>query len=256
MDDFNLNVFVDELTKKFNNKKSALMRTRNQVGWINDVIGLNDDAPEIREIVDSIVRSTTKRWWFEEQEFQMLFNVPGTIQTTVDDHIFLAAVKWGIGLNIVKTDINDGIDLLLKGIEHLDFCRGILEHELWQQGAKSKKEQAVYGGKAKAARFAPLKAEVVRLLQEMKPAEGWKSKAAAIRCIDSGLRSFIDRHGWPTSVDKSNQSRDVAEQYALIERQIYVWSKDDADVKAAFDATVKTKKVKRPERRGVGLLQR
>lgn len=76
----------------------------------------------------------------------------------------------------------------------------------------------------------------------MKPAEGWKSKAAAIKCIDSGLRSFIESHGWPTSVDKSNQSRDVAEQYALIERQVNDWSRDDVDVKAAFDATVKQKK--------------
>ncbi|MEG0057865.1 MAG: hypothetical protein RR722_18420, partial [Hafnia sp.] len=50
----------------------------------------------------------------------------------------------------------------------------------------------------------------------MKPAEGWKSKAAAIKCIDSGLRSFIESHGWPTSVDKSNQSRDVAEQYVRL----------------------------------------
>lgn len=247
MGNFNLNFFVDELTKTFNNKKSALMRTRNQVGWVSDVIELNDDAPEIREIVDSIVRSTTKRWWFEEQEFQMLFNAPGTIQKTVNDYIFLAVVKWGTGLNIVKTDNNDGINLLLKGIEHLDFCRGILEHELWQQGEKSKKEQAVHGGKAKAVRFAPLKAEVVRLLQEMKPAEGWKNKATAIKCIDSGLRSFIDRHGWPTSVDKSNQSRDAAEQYALIERQVYDWSRDDVDVKAAFDATVKQKKKSAPK---------
>lgn len=247
MDDFNIDFFVDELTKTFNNKKSALMHTRNQVGWVSDVIELNDDAPEIREIVDSVVRSTTKRWWFEEQEFQMLFNAPGTIQKTVDDHIFLAVVKWDIGLNIVKTDNNDGINLLLKGIEHLDFCRGILEHELWSQGEKSKKEQAVYGGKAKAVRFVPLKAEVVRLLLEMKPAEGWKSKAAAIKCIDSGLRSFIDRYGWPTSADKSNQPKDAAEQYALIERQVNDWSRDDVDVKAAFDATVKQKKKSTPK---------
>lgn len=223
------------------------MRTRYLVGWASDVIELNDDAPEIREIVDSVVRSTTKRWWFEEQEFQMLFDVPGTIRETVDDHIFLALVKWGVGLNIVKTDNHDGINLLLKGIEHLDFCRGILEHEQWQKGDKRKKEQAVHGGKAKAARFAPIKAEVARLLQVMKPAEGWKNKAAAIKCIDGGLRLFIDRHGWPTSADKSNQSKDAAEQYALIERQISDWSRDDVDVKAAFDAIVKQKKKSAPK---------
>jgi hypothetical protein len=247
MDNFNLDVFVGELTKTFNNKKSALMHTRHLVSWENNTIELNNDDPEIKEIVDSIVRSSTKRWGVEEQEFQMLFDAPGTIQETVDDHIFLALVKWGVGLNIVKTDNHDGINLLLKGIEHLDFCRGILEHEQWQKWDKRKKEQAVHGGKAKAARFAPLKAEVVRLLQEMKPAEGWKNKAAAIKCIDGGLRLFIDRHGWPTSADKSSQSKDAAEQYALIERQVNDWSRDDVDVKAAFDATVKQKNNSAPK---------
>lgn len=250
MCEFSFVFIVDELTKAFNNKKSVLMRTRFMVGWISDAIVLNEDEPEIKEIVDSIVRSTTNRRWFEEQEFQMLFEAPGTIRETVDDYMFLALVKWGVGLNIVKTDNHDGINLLLKSIEHLDFCRGILEHELWQQGEKSKKEQAVHGSKAKAVRFAPLKAEVVRLLQEMKPAEGWKSKAAAIKCIDSGLRSFIDGYGWPTSADKSNQSRDVAEQYALIERQVYDWSRDDVHVKAAFDSAVKQTKKSAPKGAG------
>ena len=107
---------------------------------------------------------------------------------------------------------------------------------------QGKKGRAIHGGKAKAALFSPLKAEVIRLLQDKQPEGGWKSKNAAIDAIDVDIRVFIEQHGFPASSGEQNTGNNQSELCSRIPRLVSDWSRNDVDVKAAFAAVVKQKK--------------
>ncbi len=177
----------------------------------------------------------------------MLFEEADTIQTSVNDRIFLAAINWYAGLRFLASDWRDGVRLLLKAFELLDMCRGMIECELWQRLEAEKKGRAIHGGKAKAALFSPLKAEVIRLLLGKQPEGGWKSKNAAMDAINVDIRVFIEQHGFPGSSGGQNTGNDQAELCSRIPRLVCDWSRDDVDVKAAFAAVVKQKKKSAPK---------
>lgn len=240
MNDFNLDYFIDELKASFNNKKSRLAFDLHMAGWGTDITWLNGDDPDIGAIVDGIVQSAEKRREFEQKQGWMLREEASTIQESVNEQIFLSAINWYLGLRLVASDWRDGMRLLLKSTELLDMCRGIVEHEIWRKVDVSKKDQASQGGKAKAAQYAPLKTEVIRLLQDKQPEEGWKNKRAALEAIDEDIRSFIEQNGFPGT----SESSDV---YARFPRLIDDWSRNDTNVKAAFDAAVKKKKKSAPK---------
>ncbi|WP_163363268.1 hypothetical protein [Enterobacter cloacae] len=247
MEDFNLNFFVEELKVSFKHKKGRLVFDLHVVGWVTDITGLNGDDPDIGEIVEGIVQSAEKRREFEQKQDWMLREEADTIQESVNERIFLSAINWYLGLRLVASDWRDGMRLLLKSTELLDMCRGLVEHAIWQQAGSAKKEQASHGAKAKAALFAPLKAEVIRLLHDRQPEDGWKNKNAAIEAIDEDICEFIEHYGFPGSSGKQNRVSNQDEQFARIPRLVSDWSRNDAGVKAAFDATVKQKKKSAPK---------
>ncbi|QJW56412.1 hypothetical protein HL670_03308 [Serratia plymuthica] len=242
MDDFNRNSFFDELKRSFNNKKGQLVLALHAVGWETDIAWLNGDDPDIDEIVKGVVQSAAKRRDFEQKQDLMLFEEADTIQTSVNDRIFLAAINWYAGLRFLASDWRDGVRLLLKSFELLDMCRGMIGCELWQRLETEKKGRAIHGGKAKAALFSPLKAEVIRLLQDKQPEGGWKSKKAAIDAIDNDIYAFIKQFEFPGYSEEENAKSKREDPFTRIPRLVSDWSRDDADVKAAFEAVVKQKK--------------
>ncbi|WP_413501773.1 hypothetical protein [Serratia proteamaculans] len=247
MDDFNLTSFVDELKESFNNKKGRLAFALHVVSWEINIVWLNGDDSNIGEIVDGVVQSASKRRDFEQKQDLMLLEEADTIQESVNERIFLAAINWYAGLRFLVSDWRDGFRLLLKSIELLDMCRGMVEYELWQQNEAEKKNQASHGAKAKAALFTPLKSEIIRLLLGKQPEGGWKSKNAAMDAINVDIRVFIEQHGFPGSSGEQNTGNDQAELCSRIPRLVSDWSRDDVDVKAAFAAVVKQKKKSAPK---------
>ncbi len=246
MGDFNF-YFFDELKLSFSKKKVGLALALHAVGWEIDIVWLNGDDPDIGEIVNGIVQSAAKRRDFEQQQELMMFGGADTIQEAVNERIFLATINWYAGLCFLASDWRDGFRLLLKSIELLDMCRGMVEHELWQQTEVAKKEQASHGGKAKAALFAPLKAEIIRLLRSKKPEGGWKSKDAAINAIHHDIYTFIKQSDFPGYSEGLKEKNNQSEPFDRIPRLVSDWSRDDANVKEAFDVTVKQKKKSTPK---------
>ncbi|EKN4697759.1 hypothetical protein ABF231_001005 [Yersinia ruckeri] len=244
MSDFNLCFFVDVLKESFNLKKCRLLLALRVVGWESCITCLSGDDPRIGKIVDGIVQSTAKRREFEYQSEHILCEEADTIQESVDEWIFLAAINWFLGIHLVTSDWRDGVGLLLKSTELLDMCHGIVHHEILQNTEATKKEQATSGGKAKASLYAPLKAEIIRLLYCNKPADGWKSRKEALESIDEDIYIFIHEHGYPGS--PAEKKEDLAVLFARTPRLIEDWSRDDAVIKAAFNATVKKKKKSAP----------
>ncbi|WP_394546857.1 hypothetical protein [Pantoea ananatis] len=244
MVDFNLCFFVDVLKKSFDLKKCRLLLALRVVGWESCITCLSGDDPQIGKIVDGIVRSTASRREFEHQSYHILCEEADTIQESVNEWIFLAAINWHMGLHLVKIDWRDGVGLLLQSTELLDMCHGIVQHEVWQQTEATKKEQITNGGKAKASLYAPLKSEIIRLLYCNKPADGWKNRKEALESIDEDIYMFIHAHGYPGS--PLEKKEDVAELFSRIPRLVEDWSRDDAVIKATFNATLKNKNKSAP----------
>lgn len=240
MDDFSLNIFVDELKKKFDCTVCRLSFALHVVSWQINITCLNGDDPSISNEVENIAQNAVARMEFEKKQYQILFDEESPIQETVNKRIYLSAINWYLGLRLVASDWRDGMRLLFKSSELLDMCHGIVEHEIWRQVEAEKKERATHGGKAKAALYAPLKVEIIRLLYCNKPNDGWKNMPEALKFIDKDICRFIELNGCPGSTEKKEE--ELADLYSRIPRMIRDWSKDDALVKAAFEATVKKKK--------------
>lgn len=238
MDYFNLCTFVEELKKTFSYKTGRLSLALQGVSWHIDVNCLNGDDPRISKEVDDIVQSTFKRIKFEQKQYRMLFEEVDTPLETVNKRIYLSAMNWNLGLYLVAENWRDGLRLLLKSTELLDMCYGIVEHENWLQAETIKKERASHGGKARAAIYAPLKAEIIRSLYFNKPDDGWKNMQDALTSIDKDIGRFIEQHGCPGSTEINNKEEQT-ELYSRIPRMIEDWSREDAIVKAAFGATVR-----------------
>ncbi|HEY3591076.1 MAG TPA: hypothetical protein VGL07_13575 [Buttiauxella sp.] len=245
MDDFNLNFFVEELKKTFISKTDRLAFVLHAAGWQTDTTSLNGDDPYIGKEVDNITQNAVKRVEFEKKQYRMLFEEDDPVQEDVNKRIYLSAINWYSGLRLVASDWRDGVRLLFKSTELLDMCYGIVEHAIWQQTEAEKKERATHGGKAKAALYAPLKVEIIRLLYCNKPMDGWKSRRDALKSIDKDICRFIELHGCPRISEKKKEEQ--ADLYSRIPRMIEDWSREDVIVKAAFYATVKLKKKSAPK---------
>ncbi|AZK64932.1 hypothetical protein H4F45_17285 [Pectobacterium brasiliense] len=109
---------------------------------------------------------------------------------------------------------------------------------MWQCTEVEKKANASNGGKAKASRYAQLKAEVIRLLYMKVPEGGWRKKSIAFEAIYNDLIFFVEKNNLPFFSDKQNKGKDAAELYAQIPRLIEDWSRDDAIIKATIDTVV------------------
>ena len=242
MDDFNLCFFVDTLNEFFKLKRSRLELALRAAGWESCITCLNGDNPHINKIVNDIMLSTAKRRELENLSYHILCEEADTIQESIDEWIFLAGIYWYLGIHLVASDWRDGVRLLLNSTELLDICHGIVHHEIWQKTEARKKEHAAHGGQAKAALYATLKAEVIRLLYLKKPEGGWKSKNAALNAIDQDVCTYVQLHGFPGCSEEQNIGEKQAEMYARLPRTIGDWSRDDAIVKAVFDTTVKQKR--------------
>lgn len=247
MGGFNLELFVGELEKILSDKTGRLSLALQGVGWQSDFTCLNGDDPATGKEVDDIVRSTRKRAEFEQKQYRMLFEDIDTTREAVNKRIYLSAINWSLGLHLVTSDWRDGVRLLLKSTELLDMSYGIVEHETWLQAETEKKERATNGGKAKAALYTPIKAEVIRLLLSKKPEEGWKSKNAALNAIDKDICLFIEQCDFPGVSGDLNMQKDPADVFTRIPRLISDWSRNDADVKAAFESTIRRKKKSAPK---------
>lgn len=90
------------------------------------------------------------------------------------------------------------------------------------------------GGMARAAQYKPTKDKVISLLNEMCPAEEWRTKKAAVDCILPEVELFVENNAVPLMNDN-------------LHTVIMDWSRKDEMVQAAFDCHVKRRKSKKPQ---------
>lgn len=239
MDNFRFDDFIVDLKTTFNNKSARLSHRFNAADWEQEkvVSGANEYHEFVLSLVASMLKNPVVRRRFDDQVYKMSFDEPDTVSETIDELVFLADVNWHLGLGLLNANKNEAIKCLLLSIEYLDYCRGLEDQELWQQQQTTKLDVPVKGGRSKAARFDPVKAKIIRLLEAC-PSGGWDAKSEALKGIENGINELE----WPSARDQNNLTKTGAEIFAMKIRQVEVWSSQDQKIKAAFDSVVKTKK--------------
>lgn len=91
---------------------------------------------------------------------------------------------------------------------------------------KKKQDHGKKGGEATATALAPARDELKRLLKLNCPAEGWKTKAAAIGAVVGQLEVFVKKH-------KINLKTDN------LDNAISTWCKRNDDLRDVLESSLK-----------------
>lgn len=234
MEDFNLKKFIKGLSDKYGYEKYSVVETIKHLDW--DVFIPDPETDEQHnELIEGMANDAEWRW-----KMKSLYSGE-SIQETMGDFLILSAVYWRLGTRKIETNPNEGLDDLFRAIRYLDNCNGILYHEQGIQRKLEVKQQKVQAGKLKAARFDDVKAEIIRLLKNKKPSDGWKKKIEAYRAIEYELYAFVENNGWPSSGDKNNKFKDESELSDQIHNRVMHWSRQDPNVKKVFDKVIRKK---------------
>lgn len=106
---------------------------------------------------------------------------------------------------------------------------------------KSREDGSV-GGKERAKKFLPVKAELIRLLFENVPSQGWESVSEAISAIEVELFDFIEIETGKAKGKNSTGYCEVNNILLLWENlgeTINRWVKEDEVINSVFNAVVK-----------------
>ncbi|EHF5016571.1 TPA: hypothetical protein NO897_002222 [Klebsiella quasipneumoniae subsp. similipneumoniae] len=120
----------------------------------------------------------------------------GVFGKDIDCYLDAAGILFWWGQYTWKRgDLGEGIRAMLRAAHCLGAWQGA-HHQLDKQEecqslSEVRSEAGKKGAKSKRALFEPVKKEFLSLIEEHMPAEGWKSRAQAIKIVAPELRVFI-----------------------------------------------------------------
>lgn len=120
----------------------------------------------------------------------------GVFGKDIDCYLDAAGILFWWGQYTWKRgDLGEGIRAMLRAAHFLGAWQGA-HHQLDKQEecqslSEVRSEAGKKGAKSKRALFEPVKKEFLSLIEEHMPAEGWKSRAQAIKIVAPELRVFI-----------------------------------------------------------------
>ena len=97
---------------------------------------------------------------------------------------------------------------------------------------KKKQDLGKKGGEATATALAPARDELKRLLKINRPAEGWKTKTAAIGAVVGQLEVFVNNHNNNKNKNKINLKTDN------LYNAILTWCKRYDDLRDALESSL------------------
>jgi len=160
------------------------------------------------------------------------------LKQTFKDTLFAAGVFQLWGRDIWDVDQEMAVESFLHANRTLNECRGAVDFNQLIDSEKmvseGRRQSAKKGGKAKAEHYIPVKQEVIRLLHKNVPSNGgWKNRTVAGKAIEQDLMSFVQK------MKAQNEGLDLNEDELLT--TIVRWARENAEVRAAFEATVRVK---------------
>ncbi len=151
---------------------------------------------------------------------------------------------WGASLR--ETDMQVAVKALLRASEYLDISHGILlakpyinqKNDLHVSRTKAGKA----GGIAKAEISRLIQSKLMKLIPELKPVEGWKSKEAAVDDLLIPLWEYVQTLNIPKQ-DLRRKFKSFDEDFDALRNTILkVWSLKNIGLKLAFEDSVTRKR--------------
>lgn len=101
------------------------------------------------------------------------------------------------------------------------------------------REDGRNGGKERAKKFSSVKVELIRLLFEKVPSQGWNSIDEAIKAIEGELFEFIIKEagGGERPIHYSKAEK-ILLRWDALDATIYRWIKEDDIIKSVFDEVI------------------
>ncbi|MEX2950105.1 hypothetical protein AB4K01_02750 [Serratia fonticola] len=156
--------------------------------------------------------------------------------------------QWGIYQNSIGEQLQ-ARKYLFNALQFVDMWLGateVLKHmHDEEQEKQSKINAAREGGKQRGENYTPLKIKVIELLKKNMPEDGWKTKKAVVDSLECDINQFIKDEQKKLDLKGKGEKLKFATSWDKMHQRITDWTRNDDQVKAAFDEVVK----KRPERR-------
>lgn len=99
-------------------------------------------------------------------------------------------------------------------------------------------EDGRVGGRERAKIFLPVKVELIRLLFEKAPYEGWGSIEEAIKVIEEELFSFIEKGACEGSHNHQGDPEKTILNWDNLDATIYRWIKEDDIIRSVFNTII------------------
>jgi hypothetical protein len=154
---------------------------------------------------------------------------------------------WGVSLR--ETDMQVAVKALQRASEYLDISYGILlakpyidqKNDLHNSRTKAGKA----GGIAKSETSRLIQSKLMKLIPELKPVEGWKSKEVAVDDLLIPLWEYIQTLNIPKQ-DLQRKFKSFNEDFDALRNTILkVWSLKNIDLKLAFEDAVTRKRTQK-----------
>lgn len=154
---------------------------------------------------------------------------------------------WGVSLR--ETDMQVALKALQRASEYLDISYGILLAKPYIDQKNdlhiSRTRAGKAGGIAKSETSRLIQSKLMKLIPELKPVEGWKSKEAAVDDLLIPLWEYVQTLNIPKQ-DLQRKFKSFNEDFDALRNTILkVWSLKNIDLKLAFEDAVTRKRTQK-----------
>lgn len=154
---------------------------------------------------------------------------------------------WGVSIR--EADMQVAVKALQRASEYLDISYGILIAKPYIDQKNdlhvSRTRAGKTGGLAKAETSRLIQSKLIELIPELKPAEGWKSKEAAVDDLLIPLWEYVQTLNIPKQ-DLKRKFKSFNEDFDALRNTILkVWSLKNIDLKLAFEVAVRRKRTQK-----------
>lgn len=250
-----INITFAILTKEFEKAMVIIRKMESSdVDFSASLHGINE---KVDQCIDLAIKSETHdeegpfsddKIFFPEGAFEDA-NFWSKTRGLFEGYLFASVFyfRWGQHLHNTQRE-EEAVSYLARSVLSAGVWIGATQKQEWAElmvfEKEMRKEYATKGGDALAEKYVPIKAELVRLLRTSE--EAWESQDAAIATVVGDLWIFIKKRNDEIArknikLVKNKQKNLVDLKEISLAETIRGWLKNDAAVKTAFFAAVKTK---------------
>ncbi|WP_024531363.1 hypothetical protein [Serratia fonticola] len=168
----------------------------------------------------------------------------GDPETSINEFIMKAYVCYHWGIHQKKSGMHEeSRQTLLQSLRFLNMRDGAYDaldiKKILDEMELERKSASSRGGKSKKENYTLFKLEVIKLLLNNKPNNGWENKKSAINSLLPELNKFMKNEQRKLDLEGKKEKLSYYATEETLYKRIYDWSIKDDIIKAIFSEVVK-----------------